>query len=95
MPGPNKGYTTPHVCMTVNNPHRNQPSERDQRARQRLQQRASDFYAQFYGPVFLSIGPEVRRDIHDNFDPDKLISFHLDPPINKEASPGEDSSTRQ
>ena len=69
--------------VTVNNPCRNQPSERDQRARQRLQQRASDFCTQFYSPVFLSVGPEARRDIHDIFDPDKPISFHLDPPSTK------------
>ena len=83
MPGPNKGYITPHMCVTVNNPQRNQPSERDQRARQRLQQRTSYFCTQFYGPVFLSVGPEARRDKHDNFNPDKPISFHLDPPSKK------------
>ena len=39
-----------------------------------------DFHANFYGPVYLSIGPEAKRDIYNIFDPDKPISIHLDLP---------------
>ena len=80
MPGPCKGYTTPHRCATVNESKRNQPSDRDRQARPKLQEKASDFHANFYGPVYLSIGPEAKRDIYNIFDPDKLISIHLDLP---------------
>ena len=80
MPGPCKGYTTPHRCATVNESKRNQPSDRDQQARHKVQEKASDFHANFYSSVYLSIGPEAKRDICNIFDPDKSISIHLDPP---------------
>ena len=35
---------------------------------------------QFYGLVYLSVGPEAKRDIYYNFDLDKCLSFKLDPP---------------
>ena len=81
MPGTHKGYTTPHRCMTVSNPKRNQPSDRDQQDRHRLQEKALDFHAQFHGPTHPGIGPEAKRDIHNTFDPDKPISIHLDLPF--------------
>ena len=80
MPGPCKGYTTPHRCATVDDSKRNQPSDRDRQARRKLQEKTSDFHANFYDCVFLSIGPETKRDIYYTFDPDKPISVHLDPP---------------
>ena len=30
--------------------------------------------------MYLSIGPEAKRDIHNTFDPDKPFNIHLDPP---------------
>ena len=30
--------------------------------------------------MYLSIGPEAKRDICNTFDPDKPISIHLEPP---------------
>ena len=44
--------------------------------------KTSDFHANFYDCVYLSIGPEAKRerDIHNTFDTDKPISIHLDPP---------------
>ena len=80
MPGPCKGYTTPHRCATVNYSRRNQPSDRDRQARQKLQEKTSDFHANFYDCVYLSIGPEAKTDIYNTFDPDKPFNIHLDPP---------------
>ena len=80
MPGPPKGYTTPHRCATVNDSKRNKPSDRDQQARCKVQEKTSDFHANFYDCVYLSIGPEVKRDVYYTFDPDKPISIHLAPP---------------
>ena len=80
MPGPHQGYTTPHKCATVSDSKRNQPSDRDQQARHKLQEKASGFHANFHGPVYISIGPETKRDIYNTFNPDKSISIHLDPP---------------
>ena len=35
MPGPKRGFTTPHTCTTVDSTARNQPSERDRKAREK------------------------------------------------------------
>ena len=80
IPGPNKGYTTPHKCAAVSDSKRNQPSDRDQQARHKLQEKALGFHANFHGPIYLSIGPEAKRDIYNTFYPDRSISIHLDPP---------------
>ena len=60
MPSPHKGYTTPYRCATVNESKRNQPSDRDQQARGKVQEKASNLLANFYDPVNLSIGPEAK-----------------------------------
>ena len=81
MPGPKRGYTTPHRCATVDSSRRNQPSDRDRQARQRLQEKTSDFQVTFDDCVYLSLGPEAKRDIYNTFDPDKPFNVHLDPPL--------------
>ena len=43
MPGPKRGFTTPHTCATVDSTARNQPSERDRKAHEKLQEKVSDF----------------------------------------------------
>ena len=81
MPKRKKGHTMPHVCVPMNNPKRNVPSETDQNARYRLQQSALDsFHTEITGPVFLSVGPEAKLDMFNNFDLDKLFDLQLDPP---------------
>ena len=79
-----KGHTTPHVCVSIINPRRNIPSERDQQARLRLKQSVLDsFHAEIQGPVFLSVGPEAKLDMLNNFDLDKLFDLNLDQPSSK------------
>ena len=80
MPGPKRGYTTPHRCATVDSSRINQPSDRDRQARQKLQEKMSDFQVTFGDCVYLSLGPEAKRDIYNMFDPDKPFNIHLDPP---------------
>ena len=75
-----KGYTTPHRCTKVDSSRRNQPSDRDRKARQKSQEKTSDFHANFSNCVYLSVGPEAKRDIYNTFDPDKPFNIHLDPP---------------
>ena len=85
MPKRKKNYTTLHVCVPLGNPRRNIPSEHDQNARYRLQQSALDsFHAEIHGPVFLSVGPEAKLDMYNNFDLDKPFDLHLDPPSSKD-----------
>ena len=80
MPGSKRGYTTPHRCTTVDSSRRNQASDRDRQARQRLQEKTSDFQVTFDDCVYLSLGLEAKRDIYNTFDPDKPFNIHLDPP---------------
>ena len=80
MPGPKRGYTTPHRCITVDLSRRNQPSDRDRQARQKLQEKMLDFQVTFDDCVYLSLGPEAKRDIYNTFDPDKPFNIHLDLP---------------
>ena len=39
----------------------------------------SDFQVTFDDCVYLSLGPEAKRDIYNTFDPDKPFNIHLDP----------------
>ena len=87
MPGPKIGYTIPHRCATVDSSRRNQPSSRDRQARQKLQEKTSDFQVTFDDCVYLSLGPEVKRDIYNMFDPDKPFNIHLDPLPSTERPP--------
>ena len=80
MPGPKRGYTTPHRCVTVDSSRGNQPSDRDRQARQKLQEKTSDFQVTFDNCVYLSLGSEAKMDIYNMFDPDKPFNIHLDPP---------------
>ena len=79
MPG-RRNYTTLHVCIPLNNPHHNVPSDHDQRARQRLQGTLDSFQAEFHGPVFLAVGPDAKLDMYKNFDLSKPFDFNVDPP---------------
>ena len=84
MPKRKKGHTMPHICVPLNNPRKNVPSECDQNARYRLQQSALDsFYAEINSPVFLSVGPEAKCDMFNTFDLNKPFDLHLDPPSSK------------
>ena len=80
MPG-KRNYTTPHIYILINNPRRNVPSARDQRARNRLKQSTLDsFQAEFCGPIILSVGPEAKLHMHNSFNLDKPFDCNLDPP---------------
>ena len=75
-----KRIYNPHRCATFDSSRRNQPSDRDRQARQKLQEKTSDFHVNFNDCVHLSIGLEAKRDIYNMFDPDKPFNVHLDPP---------------
>ena len=67
------------MCI-VDSSRTNQPSDRDRQARQKLQEKTSDFHVNFHDCVYLSIGPEAIRDLYNTFYPDKPFNVHLDPP---------------
>ena len=60
MPGPKRGFTIPYKCATVDSSARNHPSDRDRKAREKLQEKVSDFQATFDDNVYLSIGLEAK-----------------------------------
>ena len=80
MPKRKKGHTTLHICVPLNNLRRNVPSECDQNARYST---LDSFHAKINSPVFLSVGPEDKLDMYNNFDLDKPFDLHLDPPLSK------------
>ena len=80
MPGPKRRFTTPHTCATVDPMARNQPLERDRKAREKLQEKVSDFQVTFDDNVNLSIGQEAKRDFYNSFDPNEPCDIHLEPP---------------
>ena len=55
MPVPKRGFTTPHRCATADSSRRNQLSDRDRKARQKLQEKASDFQVTFDNNVYFSL----------------------------------------
>ena len=80
MPGPKRGFTTPHTCATVDSMAQNQPSERDRKAHEKLQEKVSDFQVMFNDNVYLSIGLQAKCDIYNSFDPNEPYDIHLEPP---------------
>ena len=60
MPGPKRGFTTPHTSATVDSLARNQPLERDRKAREKLQEKVSDFQVTFNGNIYLSLRLEAK-----------------------------------
>ena len=58
----------------------NQPSERDRKTHEKLQEKVSDFQVTFNGNVYLSIGLEAKHDIYNSFDPNEPYNIHLDHP---------------
>ena len=80
MPGPKGGFTTLHTCATVDSTARNQPSERDRKAREKLQGKVSDFQVTLDDNIYLSIGLETKCDIYNSFDPSEPYDIHLEPP---------------
>ena len=72
-------YPPPHRCATVDSSRRNQLSDRDRQARQKLQEKTSDFQVTFDDNVYLSLRPEAKQDIYNTINPDKPFYIHLDP----------------
>ena len=60
MPGPKRGFTTPHKCATGDSLARNHPLDRDRKAREKLQKKVSDFQVTFNDNIYLSIGLEAK-----------------------------------
>ena len=56
---------------------RHQPSDRDQRARDRLRNKVSAFQAKFKSPAYIALGATALQTVYQTFDPDLPATFHL------------------
>ena len=77
MPGPYKGILTQHTTQQQHAKPRYQPSDRDQRARDRLRNKVSVFQAKIKSSAYIALGAAALQTVYQTFDPDLPVSFHL------------------
>ena len=77
MPGPYKGFLTQHKTEQQHTKPRHQPSDRDQRARDRLRNKVSAFQTKIKSPAYIALGATALQTVYQTFDPDHPLSFHL------------------
>ena len=70
MPGPYKGFLTQLTTKQEHTKPRHQPSDRDQRARDRLRNKASAFQAKIKSPAYIALGAAALHTVYQTFDPD-------------------------
>ena len=56
---------------------RHQPSDRDQRARDRLRNKVSAFQGKIKSPAYIALGAAALQNVYQTFDPDFPVTFHL------------------
>ena len=77
MPSPYKGFLTQCTTQQQHTKPRHQPSDRDQRARDRLRNKVSAFQAKFKSPAYIALAATALQTVYQTFDPDLPITFHL------------------
>ena len=77
MPGPYKGFSTQCTTQQQHTKLRHQPSDRDQRARDRLRIKVSAFQAKIKSPAYIALGTTALQTVYQTFDPDFPVTFHL------------------
>ena len=56
---------------------RHQPSDRDQRAKDRLRNKVSTFQAKIKSPAYIALGATALQTVYQTFNPDLPLTFHL------------------
>ena len=77
MLGPYKGFLTQRTTQQQHAKPRHQPSDRDQRARDRLRNKVSAFQAKIRSPAYIALGATSLQTVYQTFDPDFPVTFHL------------------
>ena len=77
MPGPYQGFLTQHTTKQQHAKPRHQPSDRDQRARDRLRNKVSAFQAKIKSPANIALGTAALQTVYQTFDPGFPVTFHL------------------
>ena len=68
---------TQHTTQQQHAKPRHQPSDRDQRARDRLRNKVSALQAKIKSPAYIALGAAALQTVYQTFDPDLPITFHL------------------
>ena len=77
MPGPYKEFLTQRTTQQQYAKPRHQHSDRDQRARDRLRNKASAFQAKIKSPAYIALGAAALQTVCQTFDSAFPVSFHL------------------
>ena len=77
MLGPYKGFLTQHTTQQQHAKPRHQPSDRDQRSRDRLRNKVSAFQAKIKSPAYIVLGATALQTVYQTFDPDFPVTFPL------------------
>ena len=77
MPGLHKGVSTQHTTQQHYAKPRHQPSNRDQQARDRLQNKISKSKAKIKSHAYLQLGEKVLQTVHQTFEPNIPVILHL------------------
>ena len=77
IPVPYKGFLTQRTTKQEHTKPRHQPSDRDQRARDRLRNKASAFKAKIKSPAYIALGAAALQTVYQTFDPYFPVSLHL------------------
>ena len=68
---------TQHTTQQQHTKPRHQPSDRDQRARDRLRNKVSAFQAKIKIPAYIALGAAALQTAYQTFNLDFPVSFHL------------------
>ena len=77
MPGPHKGVSTQRTRQQHYAKPRHQPSNRDQQARDRLQNKISESKAKIKRLAYLQLGEKALQTVHQIFEPNIPVILHL------------------
>ena len=77
MPRPYKGFSTQRTAQQQHTKPRHQPSDRDQRARDRLRNKVFAFQAKIKSPAYIALGAVALQTVYQTFDPDLPVTLHL------------------
>ena len=77
MPGPHKGVSTQCTTQQHYTKPRHQPSDRDQQARDRLQNKISESKAKIKSRTYLQLGEKALQTVHQTFEPNIPVILHL------------------
>ena len=75
MPGPYKGFLTQRTTQQQHAKPRHQPSDRDQRSRDRLRNKISAFQAKIKSPAYIALGAAALQTVYQTFDP--IYPYHF------------------